>query len=54
MYMIKEAPALPAIKAEPPLLLIVIFFCLYGVFQLGLFPARLISLIRQALTTSLP
>ncbi len=52
MYM-KEISRPLALETEQSLLLIVIFFCLYGVLQLGLFPAYLVSLIRQAVA-SLP
>lgn len=52
MYMAKELSTVK-VKAEEPLLLMVIFFCLYGVLQLGLFPGRIITFIQKAVS-SLP
>lgn len=52
MYMSKELSSVK-IKTDEPLLLVVIFFCLYGVLQLGLFPGRIIALIQKAVS-SLP
>lgn len=48
MYMIKETPEHEVtIKADLPLL-VVVFFCLYGVLQLGLFPGQIINLLQKA------
>lgn len=48
MYMIKEPPPHEVVaKADFPLLLVV-FFCLYGVLQLGLFPGQIIHLLQKA------
>lgn len=53
MYMIKEMPAQASVKAEHPVLLLIIFFCVYGVLQLGLFPRAIIHFLQKA-TASLP
>jgi len=50
MYMVKESAA-SLIKASEPLLLVVIFFCLCGVLQLGLFPGRILALIQKAISS---
>ncbi len=52
MYMSKQISKI-TIKADDPILLVVIFFCLYGVLQLGLFPGRVLTLIQKAVL-SLP
>ncbi len=52
MYMSRELSVV-RVKADEPLLLVVIFFCLYGVLQLGLFPERIIAFIQKAVS-SLP
>jgi len=50
MYM-KDAEAEVAIEAENPALYLVLFLCLFGTIQLGLWPGNLLALIRQALST---
>lgn len=52
MYM-REPTREIEIYAENPALFLVLFFCLYGVLQLGLFPRNIIFLIQQAVS-SLP
>jgi len=47
MYM-KEDQGAVAIEQENPALYLVIFLCLFGVVQLGLWPGNLMTLIRQA------
>jgi NADH-quinone oxidoreductase subunit N len=49
MYM-QEAEAGPNLEQNDPALWLVIFLCLFGVVQLGLWPGNLLTLIRQALT----
>jgi NADH-quinone oxidoreductase subunit N len=49
MYM-QEAEAEAALGREDPALWLVIFLCLFGVVQLGLWPGNLLMLIRRALT----
>ncbi len=48
MYM-REPEAEAAFEREDPALWLVIFLCLFGVVQLGLWPGNLLVLIRQAL-----
>lgn len=52
MYM-KEPSKEIEIYAENPALFLVLFLCLYGVLQLGLFPGNILILVRQAVS-SLP
>jgi NADH-quinone oxidoreductase subunit N len=47
MYM-RETRAEVEIEAENPALYLVLFLCLYGVIQLGIWPGNLLSVIRQA------
>jgi len=47
MYM-QEAESEPVLDRENPALYLVIFLCLFGVTQLGLWPGNLLTLIRQA------
>jgi NADH-quinone oxidoreductase subunit N len=49
MYM-QDAESEPALDRENPALYLVIFLCLFGVVQLGVWPGNLLVLIRQALT----
>jgi len=49
MYM-QEPEAEAALEGEDPALWLVIFLCLFGVVQLGLWPGNLLTLIRQALS----
>lgn len=51
MYM-KEEQGEAAIDQENPALYLVIFLCLFGVVQLGLWPGNLLALIRQALSAA--
>lgn len=51
MYM-KEDQEEAAIDQENPALYLVIFLCLFGVVQLGLWPGNLLALIRQALSAA--
>jgi NADH-quinone oxidoreductase subunit N len=48
MY-IKDPSAGVDIETDNPALYLVLFLCLYGVLQLGIWPGNLLSLIRQAL-----
>lgn len=48
MYM-RDAESEPVLDRENPALYLVIFLCLFGVVQLGLWPGNLLVLIRQAL-----
>jgi len=50
MYM-KEGDGEAAIETENPALYLVLFLCLFGTVQLGLWPGNLLALIRQALST---
>jgi NADH-quinone oxidoreductase subunit N len=52
MYM-KEPSREVAIEGENPALFLVLFLCLYGVLQLGIFPGNILTAIRQAVS-SLP
>jgi len=47
MYM-QDAETEPAIDRDNPALYLVIFLCLFGVAQLGLWPGNLLTLIRRA------
>ncbi len=49
MYMRDEAGEV-VIEAENPALYLVVFLCLFGTLQLGLWPGNLLALIRQALS----
>jgi NADH-quinone oxidoreductase subunit N len=51
MYMKDEDGDL-VIEAEDPALYLVIFLCLFGTIQLGLWPGNLLAIIRQALSTA--
>jgi len=53
MYM-KEPSQQIEITLENPALFLVLFLCLYGVIQLGLFPGNILILIRQAVSSLLP
>jgi NADH-quinone oxidoreductase subunit N len=48
MYMQEPESALP-IERDDPALSLVIFLCLFGVLQLGVWPGNLLTLIRQSL-----
>jgi NADH-quinone oxidoreductase subunit N len=48
MYM-QDAGTEPALDRDNPALHLVIFLCLFGVIQLGVWPGNLLTLIRQAL-----
>jgi NADH-quinone oxidoreductase subunit N len=50
MYM-KDGEGDVVIEAENPALYLVLFLCLFGTVQLGLWPGNLLALIRQALST---
>ena len=52
MYM-KEPSREVAIEGENPALFLVLFLCLYGVLQLGIFPGNILTAIQQAVS-SLP
>jgi NADH-quinone oxidoreductase subunit N len=52
MYMREPSHALE-IEMENPALFLVVFLCLYGVLQLGLFPANILVLIKQAVASLL-
>ncbi|MGB8958480.1 MAG: NADH-quinone oxidoreductase subunit N [Candidatus Aminicenantales bacterium] len=47
MYM-RDAESEPGLDRENPALYLVIFLCLFGVLQLGVWPGNLLTLIRQA------
>lgn len=49
MYM-KESSHEIEINLENPAIFLVLFFCLYGVLQLGLFPGNVLIIIRQAVS----
>jgi len=51
MYM-KDADSDVVIAAESPALYLVIFLCLFGTVQLGLWPGNLLALIRQAFSAA--
>ncbi len=51
MYMVKETPAQVAVKGDNPLLLLIVFFCVYGVLYLGLFPRAIIGLLQKAISS---
>jgi len=48
MYMRPAEGGETAVDFENPPLLLVLFLCVYGVFQLGLFPSNILTLIRHA------
>ena len=48
MYM-QEAGSEQSFERDDPALFLVIFLCLFGVLQLGLWPGNLLTLIRQGL-----
>lgn len=52
MYMREVSPEREAVVIEPenPALFLVLFFCLYGVLQLGIFPGNVLALIRLAVS----
>jgi NADH-quinone oxidoreductase subunit N len=52
MYMKEPARELD-IDVENPALFLVLFLCLYGVLQLGIFPGNILLVIKQAVA-SLP
>lgn len=55
IYMYMREPAHEvSIHLENPALFLVLFLCLYGVIQLGLFPGNILFLIRQAVSTLPP
>jgi len=49
MYM-KEPSRDVTIEADNPALFLVLFLCLYGVLQLGIFPGNILAAIRQAVS----
>jgi NADH-quinone oxidoreductase subunit N len=49
MYM-RDPDSEPSIETDVPALSLVIFLCLFGVLELGIWPGNLLVLIRQALT----
>jgi NADH-quinone oxidoreductase subunit N len=49
MYM-REPARRVEIEAENPAVFLVLFFCLYGVIQLGVFPGNVLAAIRQAVS----
>jgi NADH-quinone oxidoreductase subunit N len=49
MYM-QDGETEPSIERDAPALHLVIFLCLFGVLELGLWPGNLLILVRQALT----
>jgi NADH-quinone oxidoreductase subunit N len=49
MYM-KESDRAIDIEVENPSVLLVLFLCLYGVLQLGIFPGNILHVIRQAMS----
>jgi NADH-quinone oxidoreductase subunit N len=49
MYM-REPSRDVAIEPESPALFLVLFLCLYGVLQLGVFPGNILAVIRQAVS----
>jgi NADH-quinone oxidoreductase subunit N len=51
MYM-KDGDGEAVIEAENPALYLVVFLCLFGTVQLGLWPGNLLALIRQALSAA--
>jgi NADH-quinone oxidoreductase subunit N len=51
MYM-QDAETEPVIDRDNPALYLVIFLCLFGVVQLGLWPGNLLTLIRQAFSVA--
>ncbi len=51
MYM-QDAETEPAIDRDNPALYLVIFMCLIGVVQLGVWPGNLLTLIRQAISVA--
>ncbi len=52
MYMREPSPEREAvlIDQENPALFLVLFFCLYGVLQLGIFPGNILTIIRMAVS----
>jgi NADH-quinone oxidoreductase subunit N len=50
MYM-KDPVAGVDIETDNPALYLVLFLCLYGVLQLGIWPGNLLSIIRQAIAS---
>jgi len=52
MYM-REPGREVDIEVENPALFLVLFLCLFGVLQLGIFPGNILVVIRQAIS-SLP
>ncbi len=50
MYMKEPSPDV-AIEMENPALFLVLFLCLYGVLQLGIFPGNILAAIRQAVAS---
>lgn len=50
MYM-REPTREVSVYLENPALFLVLFLCVYGVFQLGIFPGNVIIIIRQAVST---
>jgi len=49
MYM-QEGGSEPSFDGNDPALYLVVFLCLFGVLELGLWPGNLLTIIRQALT----
>jgi NADH-quinone oxidoreductase subunit N len=54
VYMYMREPVREVdIEAENPALFLVIFLCLYGVLQLGIFPGNILAVVRQAVASLL-
>jgi NADH-quinone oxidoreductase subunit N len=51
MYMREPSPEREVIiEQENPALFLVLFLCLYGVLQLGIFPGNILTIIRMAVS----
>jgi NADH-quinone oxidoreductase subunit N len=51
MYMKEPSPDRQVvIEQENPALFLVLFMCLYGVLQLGIFPGNILTIIRMAMS----
>jgi NADH-quinone oxidoreductase subunit N len=52
VYMYMREPTYEVdINLENPALFLVLFLCLYGVFQLGIFPGNVLIIIKQAVSS---
>jgi NADH-quinone oxidoreductase subunit N len=52
IYMYMKQPSREiSVHAENPALFFVLFFCLYGVLQMGIYPGNVLALIRQVVAT---